>query len=89
MPKTNDSEFHCDIAEMGYCEMVTECVVIPFFPITSVPINKVELQKDITVDYVILYSDNIDLYENYSFFQIEDFHYLFEYYPGFQTPLLV
>jgi len=89
MPKSNDSEFHCDMAEMGCCEMVTECVVIPFFPITSVPINKVELHKDITVDYAISYSYNINLFENYSFVKIEDDYYLFEHYLGFQAPLLV
>ena len=89
MPKSNDSTFHCDMVEMGCCEMVTECVVVPFYPITPAPLNKVELQKDITVDYAILYSDTIDLFENYSFYQIEDDHYLFEHYRGFQTPLLV
>ena len=89
MPKSNDSAFHCDMAEMGCCEMVTECVVVPFYPITSAPLNKIEIQKDITVDYDILYSDNIIFFENYSFYQVEDDHYLFEHYPGFQTPLLV
>ena len=89
MTQSNDSAFHCDMAGMECCEVVTECVVVPFFPITSAPLNKVELQKDITVDYAILYSDNINFFENYSIIQIEDDHYLFEHYPGFQTPLLV
>ena len=89
MPQSNDSAFHCDMAEMGCCETMTECIVVPFLPITSAPLNKIKLQKDITVDYAILYSDNINLFENYTFTQIEDDHYLFEHYPGFHTTLLV
>lgn len=89
MPKSNDSTFHCDMADMDCCDTMTACVTVPFLPITSAPLNKVELQKDLIIDYFISYTDNLDLFEDFAIFQITDELCDHEIPPGFQTPLLV
>lgn len=91
MPESTNPVLHCDMdmADMACCEAVTECVIVPFQPITSAPINKVELQKDITVNYIVLYTDNLDLIEEHSILQLNDKLFFLDIYLGFQTPLLV
>ncbi len=89
MPESDNSAFHCDMAEMGCCEAMVECVIVPFHPVASAPLNKVDLQKDITIIYYVSFTDNLDLFENNTLFQITDELHSFEFHPGFQTPLLV
>ncbi len=89
MPESNNSAFHCTMAEMGCCEMMTECVVVPFHPVVSAPLNKVELQNDPTVDYFIKYTDNLELFEVFSYFNVNAELCRSEFHPGFQIPLLI
>lgn len=90
MPKVNESAIHCNMEDMDCCEVMTACVVVPFFPLTSMSINKVELQKDLEIDYFVnsIESSTKDLYTNNSSIQdiLESCNY--DFHPGFQTPLL-
>jgi hypothetical protein len=78
-----------DMAGADCCESMTECTVIPFQPITSAPINKVTLQKDLTIDYNISFSENFNISEEYTLLEVVDKICFSEVHPGFQTPLLV
>ncbi|MEE8478515.1 MAG: hypothetical protein V3S42_00770 [Candidatus Neomarinimicrobiota bacterium] len=89
MPESNGSAYHCDMAEMGCCGIVTECVVVPFHPVVSAPLNKVELQKDLTVDYFFKYTDNLELFEVFFYFNVNAELCRSEFHPGFQIPLLI
>ena len=91
MPVTTNSALHCDMdmSDMDCCEAVTECVTVLFHPITSAPLNKVELQKDLIVDYFISYTENFEIFEEFSFIQENTEISCLEVHPGFQTPLLV
>jgi len=91
MPEATNSALHCDMdmSDMDCCEAMTECVVVVVFPIVSAPLNKVELQKDLIVDYFISYNDNLELFEEFSFIQNNNDLSCLEIHPGFQTPLLV
>lgn len=91
MPKSNDSALHCDMTEMDCCEMMTDCVVVPFLPLTSMTLNKVELQKELSVDYFITSATNTfnDLFVKTSYNQDIYQSCTYEFHPGFQTPLLV
>ena len=79
----------CDMAGDACCESMTECTVMPFQPVNSAPLNKVDLQKNSMVDYNISYTDNFNLIEELSFLQVIDKLCSSEVHPGFQTPLLV
>ena len=91
MPEVTNSALHCDMdmSDMDCCEAMTECVVVVMFPIVSAPLNKVELQKDLIVDYFISYTDNLELFEDFSFIQKNTELSCLDIHPGFQTPLLV
>lgn len=91
MPEVTNSALHCDMdmSDMDCCVAVTECVTVPFLPITSAPLNEIELQKDLIVDYFISYTDNLDLFGDFSIFQITDELCDYENHSGFQTPLLI
>jgi hypothetical protein len=89
MPKSNNSAMHCDMAGMDCCGTMTECVVVVMLPIVSAPINKVEQQKDLTVDYIISYTDILDRFEDFSSVKICDESYSLLVHTGFQTPLLI
>ncbi len=91
MPESTNSALHCDMnmSDMDCCEAVTECVTVPFYPISSAPINKVELQKDLTIDYIFSYTYIFDSSEELSYLQINNDLSCLDIHPGFQTPLLV
>ena len=91
MPESTNSAFHCemDMSDMDCCEAVTECVTVPFHPISSAPFNKVELQKDLTIDYIVSYTDIFVFSEKLSYFQTNVDLSCLDTHPGFQTPLLV
>ena len=93
----------CDMAECGEssntcnmnmvvdncCESMTECTITPFQPVASAPLNKVELQKELTVDYNIFYIDILNISEEYTLLTVVDKLCFSEVHPGFQVPLLV
>ena len=91
MPEVKNSALHCDMdmSEMDCCETVTECVTVPFHPITSAPLNKVEVQKDLIVDYFISNADKFKLFEESLDIQENNELSCLEIHPGFQTPLLI
>lgn len=91
MPVATNSALHCDMdmPDMDCCEAIIECVVVVVLPIVSAPLNKVELQKDLIVDYFISYIDNLELIEEFSFIQENNELSCIDVHPGFQTPLLV
>lgn len=78
-----------DMAGNDCCESMTECTVAPFQPVASAPLNKVDLQKDLTVNYNVSFSENFNIFEEYTLLQIVDKLCSSEVHPGFQTPLLV
>ncbi len=78
-----------DMDSSDCCDSMTECTVIPFQPVASAPLNKVDLQKNLTVDYNISFSENFNISEEYTFLEVVDKLCSSEVHPGFQTPLLV
>jgi hypothetical protein len=78
-----------DMSGENCCESMTECTVVPFHPIASAPLNKVDIQKNLTVDYNISFSENFNISEGYTFLKVVYKLYYSEVHPGFQTPLLV
>lgn len=86
---SNTCTMDMDIAGDDCCETMTECPAIPFQPVASAPLNKTDLQKDLTVNYNVSFSENFDISEEYTLLQIVDKLCSSEVHPGFQTPLLV
>ena len=78
-----------DMAGDNCCETMTECTLVPFQPVASAPLNKIDLQKNLTVDYNISFSENFNIFEKYTLLQVVDKLCFSEVHPGFQTPLLV
>lgn len=91
MLESNSSTMHFDIdmSDMGCCETMIKCIVVPMHPIVTAPLNNVNLQKDLTVDYNISYSDKFNLIDNHSFFPVINMLCYSEGHHGFQIPLLV
>ncbi len=91
MPESKSSTMHfnIDMSDMGCCETMVECIVVPMHPIATAPINNVNLQKDLTVDYNISYSDKFNLIDDHSFLSVIDMLCYSEGHHGFQIPLLV
>ena len=93
----------CDMAECGEssntcnmnmvvdncCESMTECTITPFQPVTSAPLNKVELQQELTIDYNFSYFDILNISEEHSRLTVVDKLCSSEVHSGFNTPLLV
>ena len=78
-----------DMAGADCCETMMECTVIPFQLVVSAPINIIDLQKDLTINYNISFSENFNISEEYTFLEVVDKLCSSEVHPGFQTPLLV
>jgi hypothetical protein len=78
-----------DMAGDNCCETMTECTLVPFQPVASAPLNIVDLQKDLTVDYNVSFSENFNIFEEYTLLQVIDKLCSSQVHPGFQTPLLV
>ena len=78
-----------DMAVDDCCETMTECTIVPFQPVTSAPLNKIDLQKDLKIYYNISFSENFNISEENAFFDVVDKLCSSEVHPGFQTPLLV
>ncbi len=91
MTESNSSTMHFDIdmSDRGCCETMIECIVVPMHPIVTAPLNNVNLQKDLTVDYKISYSDNFNFIDDHSFHSVIDMLCYSEGHHGFQIPLLV
>ena len=86
---SNTCTMDMDIAGDDCCETMTECNVMPFQPVASAPLNKVYLQKDLTVNYNASFSENFNISEEYTLLELVDKLCFSEVHPGFQTPLLV
>ncbi len=86
---SNTCAMDMDIAGDDCCESMTECTVIPFQPVASAPLNKVDLPKNLTVDYNVSFSENFNISEEYTLLEVVDKLCSSEVHPGFQTPLLV
>ena len=78
-----------DMAENNCSGAMTECTVMPFQPVASAPLNIVDLQKNLTVDYNVSFSENFNISEEYTLLVVVDKLCSSEVHPGFQTPLLV
>jgi len=91
MTDCNKSSNTCDMDMAGAdcCDSMTECIVTPFQPVTSAPLNKVDLQKNLTVNYNVSFSENFNISEEYTLLEVVDKLCSSEVHPGFQTPLLV
>lgn len=91
MADWNQSSNTCDMDMAGddCCESMKKCTVTPFQPVTSAPLNKIDLQKDLTVNYNVSFSENFNISEEYTFLEVVDKLCSSEVHPGFQTPLLV
>ena len=87
----NQSSNTCamDMAGDDCCEFMTECTVVPFQPVSSAPLNKVDIQKNLTVDYNVSFSENFNISEVYTVLEVVNKLCSSEVHPGFQTPLLV
>ncbi len=81
----------CDIdkAEENCCATMTECVVLPLHPIASAPLNKVLVEKNLTLDHHVSFSEIFDMSEKHALLEVVDKLCLSEAHPGFQIPLLV
>jgi len=81
---------HCemDLALDSCCPTVSECSDVIYIPVVTAPILKVNVEKDITAEYLSSVSVTFNYYNIY---------FVQPYYmktdssapPGFQTPLLV
>ena len=71
------------------CEMITECNTTSIQLIPVAPINKVSISKDISVTYNISFTENFEIQKDYYTIQLAEKLLIFEFHPGFQTPLLV
>ena len=78
-----------DLARDDCCKTMKGCTLVPFQLIASAPLNKIDLQKDLTVDYNISFSENFNISEEYTFPEVIDKVCSSEVHTGFQTPLLV
>jgi len=70
------------------CPTVSECTDVVFIPIVTAPILKVNVEKDITADYLNS-ADVIPSYENTYSIQTNYIKIDISDPPGFQTPLLI
>ncbi len=86
---SNTCTMDMDIAGDDCCGTMTECPAIPLQPVASAPLNKVDLQKNLTVDYNISFSENFNISDEYTSLEIVDKLCSSEVHPGFQTPLIV
>ena len=84
-----NSSCEMDMAEEDCCGTMVECTIVPFQPVISAPLNKVNLQNNLIVDYNISFSTKFNISEEYTLFEIVDKLCFSETHPGFQTPLLV
>ena len=91
MMRTSDTASHCDMdmADMDCCSGTKECVTVAFHPVSSAPLNKVDVQKDITIDIFIGNSVIIEIPTEYSEIELTSSLPPPDIYLGFQTPLLV
>jgi hypothetical protein len=78
-----------DMSGDDCCKTMAECDIIPFQPIASAPINKVNPEKNLTVEYNISFSENFIISEEHTLLKVVDKLCFSEVHPGFQTPLLV
>ncbi len=87
---TVETPTHCEIEmeDETCCPSIAECSDVIFIPIVTAPILKVNVEKDITAEYlssmIIILS-----YENIYPVQLTYIKIDISVPPGFQTPLLV
>ncbi len=86
---SNTCTMDMNIAGDDCCGTMTECPAIPFQPVASAPLNKVDLQKNLIVDYNISFSEYFNISDEYTLLEVVDKLCSSEVHPGFQTPLLV
>ena len=90
MLRTSKTATHCgmEMSEMNCCGDAKECVTVVIHPVSSAPLNKVEVQKDITIDIII--DQTVSFVFNVEFLTIKHTNNLSppDIYLGFQTPLL-
>ncbi len=92
MEDINKSSNNCcdmDMSGDNCCKTMAECDIMPFQPIASAPLNKVSLEKNLTVDYNISYTENLIISEKHTLLEVVDKLCFSEVHPGFQIPLLV
>lgn len=90
MMATTDTASHCgmDMADMDCCSGTNECVTVALHPVSSAPLNKVEVQKDITIDIFVGNAISFELPTEYSEIELTNNSPPPDIYLGFQTPLL-
>ncbi len=75
MADWNQSSSNCcdmDMSADDCCKTMTECDIIPFQPIVSAPLNKVNLERNLTVDYNISFSENLIVSEEHTLLEVVD-----------------
>lgn len=91
MLRKSKTATHCgmEMSAMNCCGDAKECVTVVIHPVSSAPLNKVEVQKDITIDIII--DQTVSFAFDVEFQTIEYTNNLSppDIYLGFQTPLLV
>ena len=84
MPTDCGMEMNAD----SCCPTIAECTDAVFIPIVTAPLHKVNIEKDITSEYLSSVSVTIS-YDNIYFVQTYYIKTDTSAPPGFQTPLLV
>ena len=90
MLRTTETASHCgmDMADMDCCSGAKECVTVALHPVSSAPLNKVEVQKDITSEVLVSHSIFFEVATEYSEIELTKSSPPPDIYLGFQTPLL-
>lgn len=90
MMRTTETASHCgmDMADMDCCSGANECVTVVLHPVSSAPLNKVEVQKDITIDILVSNSEFFELPAINLEIELTNNSPPPDIYLGFQTPLL-
>ncbi len=84
-----DTTCEMDMGSDSCCPTVSECRDVVYIPIVTAPLLNVNVEKDLTVDYLTLVDIIPNITETVStpFYQLKIL--TSEAPPGFQTPLLV
>lgn len=91
MMRTTKTASHCgmEMSEMDCCAGSKECVIVAIHPVASAPLNKVDVQKDITT--TLLIDQDLGIEIDIEFNSVDYTNDLSppDIYSGFLTPLLV
>ena len=90
-PNCAKNSAHCytEMANMDCCNSNNGCITVPIHPITVAPINIVDIQKDITIDFTASRTIQFKILTDVSAIELNSDLSPPDIHSGFQTPLLV